>query len=226
MANKRRDAGKERFWRDVLKRHAASGLSVRAFCEREKLTESAVLRLAANDYPARWQGCPNHSDSDPPAVGFLPVCLSGVPSPVCRGVDHDRAGRRAGTAAAGIDRSEWLKWCWPWKEDAPMIAPDLAGVQVWVATTPVDMRKSFDGLAEVVRVPGARPALGQPVRVPQQGRAPVKILWWDTNGLAIYYKRLERGEFRLPRAKGLPSPSRAGSLATVRGPDRRVACGR
>ncbi len=41
MANKRRDAGKERFWRDVLKRHAASGLSVRAFCEREKLTESA-----------------------------------------------------------------------------------------------------------------------------------------------------------------------------------------
>jgi hypothetical protein len=32
-----------------------------------------------------------------------------------------------------------------------MIAAKLAGVQVWVATTPVDMRKSFDGLAEVVR---------------------------------------------------------------------------
>lgn len=32
-----------------------------------------------------------------------------------------------------------------------MIAADLANVQVWVATTPVDMRKSFDGLAEVVR---------------------------------------------------------------------------
>jgi transposase len=32
-----------------------------------------------------------------------------------------------------------------------MIAGDLANVQVWVATTPVDMRKSFDGLAEVVR---------------------------------------------------------------------------
>lgn len=32
-----------------------------------------------------------------------------------------------------------------------MIAADLAKVQVWVATTPVDMRKSFDGLAEVVR---------------------------------------------------------------------------
>lgn len=41
MANKKRDAAKERFWRDVLKRHAACGLSVRAFCRREKVTESA-----------------------------------------------------------------------------------------------------------------------------------------------------------------------------------------
>ncbi len=32
-----------------------------------------------------------------------------------------------------------------------MIAADLQGVEVWVATTPIDMRKSFDGLAEVVR---------------------------------------------------------------------------
>jgi hypothetical protein len=32
-----------------------------------------------------------------------------------------------------------------------MIGADLQGVQVWVATTPVDMRKSFDSLAEVVR---------------------------------------------------------------------------
>lgn len=32
-----------------------------------------------------------------------------------------------------------------------MIAAELQNVAVWVATTPVDMRKSFDGLAEVVR---------------------------------------------------------------------------
>ena len=45
MANKRRDAGKERFWREVLKRQAASGLSVRAFCRRESLTESAFYAM-------------------------------------------------------------------------------------------------------------------------------------------------------------------------------------
>ena len=41
MANKRRDADKERFWRGALTRQAASGPGVRAFCRREKLTESA-----------------------------------------------------------------------------------------------------------------------------------------------------------------------------------------
>jgi transposase len=40
MANKRRDLAKERGWRDTLKRQAASGLSVRGFCRREKLAGS------------------------------------------------------------------------------------------------------------------------------------------------------------------------------------------
>jgi hypothetical protein len=46
MANKsktgrggQRDGVKERFWRSALKRQAKSGLSVRAFCRREKLSE-------------------------------------------------------------------------------------------------------------------------------------------------------------------------------------------
>ena len=41
MANNRRDLAKERWWRDTLKRQAASGLSVRGFCRREKFAESA-----------------------------------------------------------------------------------------------------------------------------------------------------------------------------------------
>jgi transposase-like protein len=41
MANLQRDPAKEVFWRAALVRHAASGLSARQFCQRERLTESA-----------------------------------------------------------------------------------------------------------------------------------------------------------------------------------------
>jgi transposase len=41
MANNRRDAEKERFRCEALARRAKSGLSVRAFCRRERLAESA-----------------------------------------------------------------------------------------------------------------------------------------------------------------------------------------
>jgi hypothetical protein len=42
MANHSRNGGKEQFWRNVLRRQAASGLSVRAFCQQEKLTEATL----------------------------------------------------------------------------------------------------------------------------------------------------------------------------------------
>ena len=41
MAKSQRDVAKEAYWRKVLKRFAAGGLSVREFCKREQLTESA-----------------------------------------------------------------------------------------------------------------------------------------------------------------------------------------
>ena len=82
-----------------------------------------------------------------------------------------------------------------------MVAADLANVQVWVATTPVDMRKSFDGLAEVVRsFLGRDPLSGSLFVFRNKGGHLVKMLWWDRDGLAIYYKRLERGVFCFPRA--------------------------
>lgn len=82
-----------------------------------------------------------------------------------------------------------------------MIAADLSHVEVWVATTPVDMRKSFDGLAEVVRsFLGRDPQSGHLFVFRNKSAQRVKILWWDRDGLAIYYKRLERGAFQFPRS--------------------------
>jgi len=72
-------------------------------------------------------------------------------------------------------------------------------VQVWLATAPVDMRRSFDGLAEHVRVfLGHDPLSGSMFVFRNKNAQRAKILWWDKNGLAIYYKRLERGTFVFP----------------------------
>lgn len=82
-----------------------------------------------------------------------------------------------------------------------MIPGGAQGVQVWLATTPVDMRKSFDGLAEVVRsFLGRDPLSGSLFVFRNKSSQRVKILWWDRQGLAIFYKRLEQGEFRFPKA--------------------------
>jgi hypothetical protein len=41
MAKRQRNSAKEAYWRRVLKRFSTSGLSVRQFCQREQLAESA-----------------------------------------------------------------------------------------------------------------------------------------------------------------------------------------
>jgi IS66 Orf2 like protein len=58
-----------------------------------------------------------------------------------------------------------------------------ANVQVWVATTPVDMRKSFDALAEVVRAfLGRDPHSGSLFVFRNKSGHLVKILWWESTG--------------------------------------------
>jgi transposase len=71
-----------------------------------------------------------------------------------------------------------------------------AGVKAWVCAQPVDMRKSIDGLAQLVG-----PLLGQDAVCGSlfvflsRGRDKVKILWWDRHGFWLAYKRLEQGRF-------------------------------
>jgi transposase len=80
-------------------------------------------------------------------------------------------------------------------------ARDQVGVEVWLATAPVDMRRSFDGLAEHVRAfLGHDPLSGSMFVFRNRSSQRVKILWWDKDGLAIYYKRLEKGTFQFPAA--------------------------
>ena len=71
-------------------------------------------------------------------------------------------------------------------------------VRIYVATSPTDMRKSFDGLsAAVSHVLEQDPFAGHLFVFFNRGADRVKVLWWDGDGFALFAKRLERGRFRV-----------------------------
>jgi transposase len=68
---------------------------------------------------------------------------------------------------------------------------------------PTDMRKSFDGLSGIVQGQLNRsPTSGEVFIFINRRRNRVKLLRWEQGGFILYYKRLERGTFELPRFTG------------------------
>ena len=61
------------------------------------------------------------------------------------------------------------------------------------------MRKSFDSLAGLVEQQLGQDPLAGDLFVFRSKRGDrLKLLYWDTDGLAIWYKRLEEGTFVFP----------------------------
>ena len=77
-----------------------------------------------------------------------------------------------------------------------------SSTRIWLATAPADMRCSFDRLAELAAsVTGDDPFSGHLFLFRSRGGDRLKILYWDRDGFALWYKRLEEGTFKLPRVE-------------------------
>jgi transposase len=76
------------------------------------------------------------------------------------------------------------------------------GVEVFVALDTIDLRWSFDRLRALVAERLGRDARGGALFVFfGRRRDAVKILFADETGLCLFYKRLDRGTFRVPDAQ-------------------------
>lgn len=72
-------------------------------------------------------------------------------------------------------------------------------VRIYVATEPVSLRKSFEGLSNEVRaVLGGDPLSGHVFLFLNRLRTQVKLLMFTRGGFTIVHKRLERGRFTFP----------------------------
>ena len=73
-------------------------------------------------------------------------------------------------------------------------------VRIYVCTQPTDMRKSFDSLAALVRDGlGYDPLSGHLFVFRSRRGDRVKLLWWDRDGLTLYYRRWKKEPFASPR---------------------------
>jgi transposase len=91
-------------------------------------------------------------------------------------------------------------------------------MRIWLAVEATDMRCGFDRLAERVKAMiGEDPLSGHYFLFRSRRGDRLKILVWDRDGYVLWYKRLETGVFKLPRAEaGMRSVElRASELAMV-----------
>lgn len=73
-------------------------------------------------------------------------------------------------------------------------------VRVFMCIRPTDMRKGFDGLSALaVDVVRQDPLSGHLFVFRNKGGDKLKVLYWGGDGLCLWYKRLERGTFELPK---------------------------
>lgn len=88
--------------------------------------------------------------------------------------------------------------------------------RIWLCTSPVDMRKSFDGLSALVRNQlGHNPLSGHYFVFVNQRKTQMKVLYFEPSGYCVWAKRLEQGQFPVRAHSGGPQPLSISALQMI-----------
>ena len=76
-------------------------------------------------------------------------------------------------------------------------------IRIYLCVRPADFRCGMDRLARLaIERAGEDPLNGHLFVFRNRRGDRLKVLYWDRNGYALWYKRLERGRFAFPDAGG------------------------
>jgi transposase len=77
-----------------------------------------------------------------------------------------------------------------------------SSTRIWWCLGPTDMRRGFDRLAEQAQaVTHQDPQSGHLFVFRSRGGDRLKLLYFEKDGFALWYKRLETGTFKLPKVE-------------------------
>lgn len=77
------------------------------------------------------------------------------------------------------------------------------GVEIFVGIEPIDLRWSFDRLSGIASERVGREARSGALFVFfGKRREAIKVLFFDGSGMCLFYKRLDKGTFRVPPIDG------------------------
>jgi transposase len=77
------------------------------------------------------------------------------------------------------------------------------GVEIFIGLEPIDLRWSFDRLSGIASERVGREARSGALFVFfGKRREAIKVLFFDGTGMCLFYKRLDKGTFRVPEVEG------------------------
>ncbi len=72
--------------------------------------------------------------------------------------------------------------------------------KIYISSANVDMRKSIDGLSAIVQCNFKLDPMSEAMFVFHNRHCDkIKILYWDSEGFCLLYKRMEKEKFRFPK---------------------------